>query len=164
MIYWFRLLLLIGAILAIFAVIGSLLPRSYDFATQIEIEAPRRGFSPKSTPFRTGRIGRSGIRQKSPGSRFNIVVLSPVKGQSNRGPTSVGPGNCGSPIAFPIGRLIMTCCLQIFPTWPARLNWWKLANEPTCDGQVVVGYLEGHSTVFSRRFSRLKCVTSTTRA
>ena len=40
MIYWFRLLLLIGTILAIFAAIGSLLPRSYDFATQIEIEAP----------------------------------------------------------------------------------------------------------------------------
>ena len=37
--YWFRLLLLVAAILAFFAVIGSLLPRSYDFATQIEINA-----------------------------------------------------------------------------------------------------------------------------
>jgi uncharacterized membrane protein len=37
--YWFRLFLLIGAIVAVFAVIGSLLPRSYDFATRIEINA-----------------------------------------------------------------------------------------------------------------------------
>lgn len=37
--YWFRLLLLVSAILAFFAVIGSLLPRNYDFETRIEINA-----------------------------------------------------------------------------------------------------------------------------
>ncbi len=38
--YWFRLFLLIGSVIAVFALIGSLLPRSYDFKTQVDITAP----------------------------------------------------------------------------------------------------------------------------
>ncbi len=39
--YFFRLILLIAAVLAIIAAFGSLLPRGYDFSTQIQIDAPR---------------------------------------------------------------------------------------------------------------------------
>jgi hypothetical protein len=38
--YWFRLFLLLGSIIAIIALIGSLLPRSYDFKSQVDITAP----------------------------------------------------------------------------------------------------------------------------
>lgn len=38
--YYFRLLLLIGAVIGLFALIGTLLPRSYDFESRITISAP----------------------------------------------------------------------------------------------------------------------------
>lgn len=38
--YYFRLLLLFGSVIGFFALIGSLLPRSYEFASEIEINAP----------------------------------------------------------------------------------------------------------------------------
>ena len=38
--YFFRLLLLIGAVVGIIALIGSLLPRDYDFESQVTIVAP----------------------------------------------------------------------------------------------------------------------------
>ncbi len=37
--YWFRLLMLVGAVLGVVALIGSLLPRDYDFATQVRINS-----------------------------------------------------------------------------------------------------------------------------
>ena len=45
--YWIRLMLLVGAVLAVFAVIGSLLPRSYDFSTQIEVNSPAKEIFPQ---------------------------------------------------------------------------------------------------------------------
>lgn len=38
--YFLRLLLLFGSVIAFFALIGSLLPRNYDFSSEIEIAAP----------------------------------------------------------------------------------------------------------------------------
>lgn len=38
--YWIRLLLLVGAVIGFIMIALSLLPRSYDFSTSIEIEAP----------------------------------------------------------------------------------------------------------------------------
>ena len=40
-------MLLVGAVLGVFAVIGSLLPRSYDFSTQIEINSPATEIFPQ---------------------------------------------------------------------------------------------------------------------
>ena len=45
--YWFRLLLLVAALLGIVAIIGSLLPRSYDFSTEIEIDAAPESIFPE---------------------------------------------------------------------------------------------------------------------
>lgn len=45
--YIFRFFLLIAAIVAFFALIGSLLPRNYDFACDIEIAAPATEVFPK---------------------------------------------------------------------------------------------------------------------
>lgn len=48
--YFFRLILLIGVLLGILAIIGSLLPRSYDFESQVQIEAsPKRVFDEVNT-------------------------------------------------------------------------------------------------------------------
>ena len=44
--YWLRLFLLIGSVIGIFALIGSLLPRSFDFSTSIVIHAPREQVFP----------------------------------------------------------------------------------------------------------------------
>ena len=38
--YYFRLLLLVGSVIAVIALIGSLLPRSYDFQTSVIVDAP----------------------------------------------------------------------------------------------------------------------------
>ena len=38
--YYLRLLMLFGGVIAIVAIIGSLLPRSFDFQTSLEIDAP----------------------------------------------------------------------------------------------------------------------------
>jgi len=38
--YWIRLLLLVGCIVGFFALIGMLLPRSFEFRSEIEIDAP----------------------------------------------------------------------------------------------------------------------------
>jgi hypothetical protein len=44
--YWIRLLLLVGCVVGFFALIGSLLPRSYEFRSEIEIAAlPAEVFS-----------------------------------------------------------------------------------------------------------------------
>ena len=40
-------MLLVGAVLAVFAVIGSALPRNYDFSTQIEINSPANQVFPQ---------------------------------------------------------------------------------------------------------------------
>lgn len=45
--YFLRLLLLVGAIVGVFAVIGSMLPRAYSFETEIEIEASPETIFPK---------------------------------------------------------------------------------------------------------------------
>ncbi|MFK7770115.1 MAG: SRPBCC family protein [Mariniblastus sp.] len=45
--YYFRLLLLFGSVVGFFAIIGSLLPRGYDFETEIEIAAPATRIFPR---------------------------------------------------------------------------------------------------------------------
>ena len=38
--YYLRLLMLVGSVIAFIALIGSLLPRGYEFSTEVDIEAP----------------------------------------------------------------------------------------------------------------------------
>ncbi len=45
--YYFRLLLLFGSVVGVFAIIGSLLPRGYDFQTEIDIAAAPETIFPK---------------------------------------------------------------------------------------------------------------------
>ena len=45
--YYFRLILLIGAVIGFFAIIGSLLPRSYSFTSEIEISADQTAIFPQ---------------------------------------------------------------------------------------------------------------------
>ena len=51
--YYFRLLLLVGGVVAFFAIIGSLLPRSFDFQTSVAIDAsPSKIFPYLNSPKR----------------------------------------------------------------------------------------------------------------
>ena len=44
--YYLRLLLLIGAVIGLFALIGTLLPRSYDFQSSVQVAAPAEAIYP----------------------------------------------------------------------------------------------------------------------
>lgn len=50
--YYFRLILLFGAVIGFFALIGSLLPRSYSFTTEIEISATPEEIFPELNSLR----------------------------------------------------------------------------------------------------------------
>lgn len=45
--YYFRLVLLLGAVIGFFAIIGSLIPRSYSFTSEIDINAERSEVFPQ---------------------------------------------------------------------------------------------------------------------
>jgi hypothetical protein len=45
--YYFRLILLVGGIIGFFALVGSLLPRSYSFTSEIEVDADAASLFPR---------------------------------------------------------------------------------------------------------------------
>jgi len=87
--YFFRLLLLIGAIIGIFAVIGSLLPRSYDFSTQIEIDAPPTAIFPKINSLRDWQDWSM---------QFNPTAIDDLEIEYNGEPAGVGAAKSWSDI------------------------------------------------------------------
>lgn len=79
--YYFRLVLLIGAVIVFFAIVGSLLPRSYSFTSEIEINAGQTEIFPQINSLPNWR---NWSRQWNPAEIENLEI------QYNGQPTGVG--------------------------------------------------------------------------
>ena len=79
--YYFRLILLIGAVIGFFAIVGSLLPRSYSFSSEIEINADETEIFQQINSLRNWR---NWSRQWNPAEIENLEI------QYNGQPTGVG--------------------------------------------------------------------------
>ena len=79
--YYFRLILLIGAVIGFFAIVGSLLPRSYKFSSEIEINADQTQIFPQINSLPNWQ---NWSRQWNPAEIENLEI------QYNSKPTGVG--------------------------------------------------------------------------
>lgn len=79
--YYFRLILLVGAVIGIFAIIGSLLPRSYSFTAEINIAARDSDIFPQINSLQNWQ---NWSRQ------WNPAVIEGLTIQYNGQPTGVG--------------------------------------------------------------------------
>ena len=79
--YYFRLLLLVACVIGFFAIIGSLLPRSYSFTSEIEINADQTEIFPQINSLRNWT---NWSRQWNPAEIENLEI------QYNGEPAGVG--------------------------------------------------------------------------
>lgn len=79
--YYFRLILLLGAVIGFFAIVGSLLPRSYSFTCEIAINADQTQIFPQINSLRNWT---NWSRQWNPAEIENLEI------QYNGQPTGVG--------------------------------------------------------------------------
>ncbi|MEM7784516.1 MAG: hypothetical protein AAF623_14295, partial [Planctomycetota bacterium] len=87
--YYFRLALLVGSIIGFFWLIGSLLPRGYDFETEIDIVGPPEIIFPKLNT----------LKQWSTWSKqWNPKEIDSLQISYNDQPAGVGAGQTWSDI------------------------------------------------------------------
>ncbi len=131
--YYFRLLLLVGAIIGIFAVIGSLIPRSYDFSTQMEMSAPPEAIFPKINSLREWQDWSM---------QFNPALIDDLEIEYNGEQAGKGAAQSWMDIRGK-GKLWIT---QSEPN--SRIEYeTKFANFPKMSSQIELQAAEGKTLV-----------------
>jgi len=131
--YWIRLLLLVGCVIGFIALIGSLLPRNYEFRSEIEIDAPASVVFAELNQLSTWQTWSHWNRSDLPG--FSVEYSGPDAGV---GATQVWTEPRGS------GKLWFTVSEADAPQ--PRIEYESLfANFPTMAGVITLTPLESGS-------------------